>query len=87
MGSNLPPNDYKSNTKPLIYRTIDENSRSNSLLTFKYELLFQTTEQSYSLFTLAVGFIPRSIERLGSEKIALVICAAQGLFLKLFKTT
>ena len=45
-GSNLPPYDHKSNTKPLSYRTNDENSRSNSLLTLKCELLFQITQQS-----------------------------------------
>ena len=52
--------------------------------------------QSYtSLFTLTIGFIPMSIKRLlrdfdynvPSEKLALVISAVQGLFLKLFKTT
>ena len=65
MGSNLPPNDYKSSTKPLNYRTNDENSRSNSSLAFKCELLFRMTEQSYSsLFTLTIGFIPMSIKRL-----------------------
>ena len=59
------PDDYKSNTKPLSYRTNDENSRSDNLLTFKCELLFQMTEQSYSsLFTLTIGFIPMSIKRL-----------------------
>ena len=64
-GSDLSPNDYKSNTKPLSYRTNDGNSRLNSLLTFKCELLFQMTEQSYpSLFTLTIGFIPMSIKRL-----------------------
>ena len=64
-GSNLPPNDYKSNTKPLSYRANDKNSRSNSLSTFKCELLFQMTKQSYSsLFTLTIGFIPMSIKRL-----------------------
>ena len=64
-GSNLLLNDYKSNTKPLSYRTNDENSRSNSLLTFKCELFIQMTEQSYSsLLTLTIGFIPMSIERL-----------------------
>ena len=90
-GSNLPPNDYKSNTKPLSYKANDENSRSNSLFTFKCELLFQMTEQSYSfLFTLIIGFIPMSIKRLTcyfiinlclySEKLAQVISAVQGLF-------
>ena len=61
-GSNLRPNDYKPNTKPLSYRTNDENSRSNSLLTFKCELFIQMTEQSYSLlFTLTVGFILKDL--------------------------
>ena len=55
-GSNLPPKDYKSNMKPLSYRSNDENSRSNNFLTFKCELLFQMAEQSYSsLFTLTIG--------------------------------
>ena len=64
-GSNLPPNDNKSNTKSLSYKTNDENFRSNSLLTFECELLFQMTEQSYSsLFTLTIGFIQMSIKRL-----------------------
>ena len=40
-------------------------SQSNSLLTLKCELLFQMAEQSYpSLFTLTIGFIPISTERL-----------------------
>ena len=64
-GSNLLHNDYKPNRKPLSYRTNDETSRSNSSLTFKCEMLFQMTEQSYfSLFTLTNGFIPMSIKRL-----------------------
>ena len=88
---------YKPNTKPLSYRTNDENSRSDSLLTFKCEVLFQMNEQSYSsLFTLTNSFIPMSIKRLlcdfeykpmSSEKLAQVISSVQGLFLKLFKTT
>ena len=94
-GSNLLPDDYKSNTKPLSYRTNDENYRSNSVLTFKCGLLFQMIEQSYSsLFTLTNGFNPMSIKRLlcdfdyvSSENFAQVISAVQGLFLKLFKTT
>ena len=91
MGSNLPPNDYKSNTKPLSCRTNDENSRSNSLLTFKCELLFQVTEQSYSsLFTLTIVLFQCQLEdffviliTVSSEKLAQVISAVQGLFLKL----
>ena len=91
MGLNLSPHGHKSNTKPLSYRTKDENSRSNSLLTLKCELLFQTTEQSYSsLFTLTIGFIPMSIKRLlgdvSREKLAHEISAVQGLFLELFET-
>ena len=54
-----------------------------------------------SLFTLTIGFIPMSVKRLlcdfnykpieklaqvSSEKLAQVISAVQGLFLKLFKT-
>ena len=83
--------------KPISYRTNDENSRSNSLLTFKRELLFQMTQQSYSsFFTLTSGFIPMSIKRflcdfeykpVSSEKLAQVISSIQGQFLKLFKTT
>ena len=62
-GSNLRPNDYKSKTKPLSYKTNDENSRPNSLSIFKCELFIEMTEQSYSsLFTLTIGFIPMSIE-------------------------
>ena len=65
MGSNLRPDDYKSNTKPLSYRPNDENSRSNSLWTFKCELFIKMTEQLYSsFFTLTIGFIPMSIKRL-----------------------
>ena len=42
-----------------------KNSRSNSLLTLKCELLFQMAEQSHpSLFTLTIGFIPISIKRI-----------------------
>ena len=64
-GSNLLLYDHKSNIKPLSYRTNNENSRSNSLLTFKCELLFQMTVQLYlSLFTFTIGFIPMSIKRL-----------------------
>ena len=59
------PYDHKSNMKPLgyRYRANNKNCRSsNSLLTFKCELLFQMTKQSYpSSFTLAIGFI--SIKR------------------------
>ena len=55
----LHNDDHKSNTQQLNYRTNDENSRSNSLLTLKSELLFQMTEQSYPrLLTLTIGFIP-----------------------------
>ena len=62
-GSNFPPYDHKPNTKPLSYKTKDENSRSNNLLTFKCEL-FQMTEQSYpSLLTLTVCSVPMSIKR------------------------
>ena len=58
-GSNLPPYDHKSNTKPLSYdEAMMKNSRSNSLLTSKCKLLFQMAKQSYpSLFTLTVGFV------------------------------
>ena len=97
MGSDLSPYDHKSNTKPLSYRTNNENSQSNSLLTFKCQLLFQMTAQSYpSMFTLIIGFMPMSIKRLlcdfdyksvSSKKLAQVISAVQGPFLKLFKTT
>ena len=62
-GSNLPPCDSESNTKPLSYRTNDENSQSISLLTLKCDLSVQMTKQSYSsLFKLTVGFIPISIK-------------------------
>ena len=60
MGSNFPPYDHKSNMKPLSCRTNDEDSRSNSLLTLKCELLIQMTEQ----FTPTIGFITISTERL-----------------------
>ena len=54
-----------SRRQTVSYRTNNENSRSNSLLTFKCELFIQMTEQSYSsLFTLTIGFIPMSIKRL-----------------------
>ena len=43
-----PPTLYhKSNMKPLSYRTNEQNSGSDSLLTSKCELLFQMTTKSY----------------------------------------
>ena len=60
MGLNLPPYDQKSNRKSLDCRTNNEK-----FLTLKCELLFQMTKQSCpSLFTLTIGFIPISINKL-----------------------
>ena len=74
--------------KPLSYRTNNGNSRSNSLLTSKCELLLQMTVQLYpSLFTFTISFIPMSIKRLvfdykpvSGEKLAHVIGSAQDFF-------
>ena len=42
-----------------------KNFQSDSLLTFKCELLFQMTEQSYpSLFTMTIRFIQIAIKTL-----------------------
>ena len=67
-----------SDTEPTL-----KDPQSNSLLTLKYNLYFQMTEQSYpSLFTVTIGFTVcnSDCKPVSGEKLTQAISAIQGPF-------